>query len=71
MKEENKYKNFLIITVLNLWWIAIWGIAYIAIDFLAGKNKKLEFLIYVFLMLFVILFIVYNPDYIPHITSSS
>lgn len=68
MGPNEKINNFFLITVLDLWWVAIWGIAYIAIEYLAGKNKKMEFLIYLFLMLFVILILTYNPNYIPQIT---
>ena len=66
MLENEKIQSFFMITVLDLWWVAIWGIAYIAIDYMSGRNKKLEFLIYLFLMLFILVVLVYNPNYIPH-----
>ena len=55
------------ITLLQLWWIAVWGIAYIAIEHVAHKSKLLEFYIYCGLLVTVILVLVGNPQLIDHI----
>ena len=42
-KKEFKSVNFLFtLTVIQFWWIAIWGIAYIFIGLVAGKSKTIE-----------------------------
>jgi hypothetical protein len=50
-----------ILTIIQFWWIAIWGIAYIIIDLVAGPSKIVELFIY-FLMLLSTMYIVHtNP----------
>jgi hypothetical protein len=55
------------ITLLQLWWIAIWGIAYIAIEYYSQKSKVRELSIYILFILIVILTITTNPDLIEHL----
>jgi hypothetical protein len=56
-----------IITILQLWWVAVWGVCYMGIEYMT-KNKLLtEFWIYM-CMLLIIYFILYmNPTLIPHL----
>lgn len=67
MTSNEKIRLFFVITFLNIWWIALWGITYILIELLVGKNKMAELAVYVFMMLFVILVLAANPDLIPHL----
>ena len=55
------------VTLIQLWWIAIWGIAYIAIEYLSNKSKLRELYLYVFLLISVFLVIVVNPHLIKHL----
>lgn len=55
------------VTLLQLWWIAIWGIAYIAIEYVAKKSKIVEFYIYCGLLTLVIGVLVANPILIKHL----
>jgi hypothetical protein len=49
--EKESYTNYntfhflFILTVIQFWWIAIWGIAYIVIDIIAGPSKMIELFI--------------------------
>jgi hypothetical protein len=65
--EKGPYGNYdtfhflFILTVIQFWWIAIWGIAYIVIDIIAGPSKIVEMAIY-FLMLLSTIYVVHtNP----------
>ena len=40
------------ITLVQLWWIAIWGIAFILIEYLSNKSKVKELSIYILLLFF-------------------
>ena len=51
-----------ILTIVQFWWIAIWGIAYIVISHIAGKSKTLEFLIYAIMLLVTILILHKHPE---------
>jgi len=55
------------VTLLQLWWIAIWGIAYIAIEYVAKKSKIVEFYIYCGLLTLVIVVLFANPNLIKHL----
>ena len=69
-KEKGNNTNLLpflfIITIIQFWWIAIWGLAYIAIEAIAGKSKEIEILIYVGMLLAVLFFIQVNPSVIEN-----
>jgi hypothetical protein len=54
------------ITLIQLWWIAIWGIAYTAIDYLSNKSKVKELFIYIVLLLFVFITIILQPNLLNH-----
>ena len=62
---EDKINLFLIISFLQLWWIAVWGIVYIFIEYIAKKSKAVELLIYVSIMLIIIIIISRNPGLVP------
>lgn len=50
-----------ILTLVQFWWIAIWGLAYIFIDFVAGDSKKKQILMYLGFMLAVVLVFQFEP----------
>lgn len=50
-----------LLTLIQFWWIAIWGLAYIAIEAVAGSSKIHQALIYLGFMLVVILVLQYRP----------
>ena len=51
-----------VLTVIQFWWIAIWGIAYIVIEFVAGKDKQKEFFCYIFLMIITLFVLRLYPE---------
>jgi hypothetical protein len=64
---EKGYTNYdtfhflFILTLIQFWWIAIWGIAYIVIDIIAGPSKIIELFIYFLMLLSTIYIIHMNP----------
>lgn len=54
------------ITLVQLWWIAIWGIAFIVIDYLSNKSKVKELSIYIILLFVVFITIVMQPNLLNH-----
>ena len=50
-----------ILTLVQLWWIAIWGLAYIIIDAVAGTSKTKEIGIYCGMLVFTIIVLHFNP----------
>ena len=59
--------TFITITFLNLWWIALWGIVLITVEYLSGKSKTIELFIYISMMIVIIVILSRNPHLIPHI----
>ena len=39
LSDVNKLTLLSYITLLQLWWIAVWGIAYIIVEYLSNKSK--------------------------------
>jgi hypothetical protein len=54
------------ITLVQLWWIAIWGIAYIVIDYVSNKYKITELFVYTILLIFVFAMILMQPNLLNH-----
>jgi hypothetical protein len=67
MTPQEKLRAFFSITFLNIWWVAIWGISYLAIEMVAQKNKAVELFIYITLMIIVIGTLIVYPDLIPNV----
>ena len=70
---EGKYKNYTIaekliyITLFQLWWVAVWGIAYLGVEFLAKGSKKIELIIYVLLLSVIFFILLNNPKLMIHL----
>jgi len=57
-------KFLILLTVIQFWWIAIWGIAYILIDAIAGNSKLTELILYGAMLCGTALLLHMNPDMI-------
>jgi hypothetical protein len=56
-----------LLTLIQFWWIAIWGIAYILIDAFAGNSKIKEVYIYFGMLIFTMIVFHYNPKMIERL----
>ena len=61
------YSRLFFISLLQLWWIALWGIAYIVIEYVSNKNRLIELYIYIGLLLGTIFLLVKNPHLMKHL----
>lgn len=50
-----------LLTLIQFWWIAIWGLAYIGIEAVAGNSKLHQALLYLGFMLVVVLVLQTQP----------
>jgi len=57
----NTMNALFILTLIQLWWIAIWGLAYILIDTYAGASRKKEIFIYIGMLIFTLAIFHLNP----------
>jgi len=55
-------KFLFFLTVIQFWWIAIWGIAYIIIDMISGPSKFVELIVYVLMMVSTFAVVQMNPS---------
>jgi hypothetical protein len=65
MNPLSKYEttHFLFfLTLVQFWWIAVWGLAYIVIEQIAGTSKSVEVLIYMVMMLITAAVLRANPE---------
>ena len=67
LSDVNKLTLLTYITLLQLWWIAVWGIAYIIIEYLSKKSKTKELIIYAVMLIISIFLILKEPDLIEHL----
>jgi hypothetical protein len=54
-------------TLIQLWWISVWGISYIVIEYLSNKSKKIELFIYIGLLILVLSIILNKPQLMRHL----
>ena len=54
-------------TLIQLWWISVWGISYIVIEYLSNKSKKIELFIYSGLLIIVLSIILNKPQLMRHL----
>ena len=63
---EEKLKFFLSLIFLELWWIAVWGIVYIFIEYMSKKSKYTELLLYIAMMAIILIVLTRNPGLVPN-----
>jgi len=63
-----KIMNILfLLTLIQFWWIAVWGLAYILIDAIAGSSKIKEIYIYISMLLITITILHLNPQMVERL----
>ena len=60
-------ENLGYITLIQLWWISVWGISYLLIEYLSNRSKKIELLIYSALLIFTLSIIISKPELTKHL----
>jgi hypothetical protein len=58
------FQFLVVLTLIQFWWIAIWGLAYLGIELVAGDSKIHQALIYLGFMLVVVLVLQARPKLI-------
>jgi succinate dehydrogenase hydrophobic anchor subunit len=56
-----------LLTLIQFWWIAIWGLAYILIDYVAGESKIREVGIYTGMLILTIGVFHFNPQMVERL----
>ena len=56
-----------LLTLVQFWWIAVWGIAYILIDAFAGTSKIKEIGIYIGMLIFTVGVFHFNPQLVQRL----
>jgi hypothetical protein len=56
-----------LLTLVQFWWIAIWGLAYIFIDSVAGTSKLREIGIYIGMIIFTYSIFHFNPQLVERL----
>lgn len=65
-KQEDTHMFFLSSFITVVLWVSIWGILYFGIEIISKRNKNLELMIYIFMLLFVLLIRCYFPFVMKH-----
>lgn len=65
--NQNILEFLFTITIIQIWWIAVWGFAYMGIELVAGKNKWIESSIYVSFFIIILVILKNRPDLLIHL----
>ena len=55
------------VSLLQLWWVAIWGISYILIEWVSNKSRLIELYIYIGLLIGTVILLLKNPHLLNHL----
>ena len=55
------------VSLLQLWWVAIWGISYILIEWVSNKSRLIELYIYIGLLIGTVVLLLKNPHLMNHL----
>jgi len=61
------YSVLLYVSLLQLWWIALWGISYIVIEYVSNKSRLIELYIYIGLLIGTLVLLMRNPHLMKHL----
>jgi len=61
------YSVLFYVSLLQLWWIALWGISYIVIEYVSNKSRLIELYIYIGLLIGTVLLLMRNPHLLKHL----
>lgn len=71
MEQQYKTHTFserlIYITIFQLWWVSVWGIAYLGVEFLAKGSKMMELIIYVLLLIIIFVVLKNHPNLVIHL----
>jgi len=60
-------ERLIYITIFQLWWVAVWGICYLLIEYLSKGSKTVELYIYIGLLLLILLVLYKHPTLMIHL----
>jgi hypothetical protein len=58
-----------VVSLLQIWWVAVWGVCYMGIDYATKHTVLTEFWIYVAMLLAVYVYLFTNPELVKYIAS--
>jgi hypothetical protein len=71
MEQQYKTHTFserlIYITIFQLWWVSVWGIAYLGVEFLAKGSKIMELIIYFLLLIIIFVVLKNHPNLVIHL----
>lgn len=65
---KSTFQTMGFITLMELWWIAVWGIAYIVIQHFTGGSRQKELFIYGGIVGMILLTLGSYPELVKHLT---
>lgn len=69
MIELELIKVLGVVSLLQVWWVAIWGVCYMGINYLTKYTVLTEFGVYIIMLLIIYIFLFTHPELIKHIIS--
>jgi hypothetical protein len=55
------------VTLVQMWWVAVWGITYLVIERVTGGSKRAELAVYAGLLLAVVATVATWPHLLSHL----
>jgi hypothetical protein len=67
LQQYDKVELLAYVSLIQLWWVAIWGISFIVVEYLANRFNQHQIVIYIAMLLIVFITIVVKPNLIEHL----
>jgi predicted membrane channel-forming protein YqfA (hemolysin III family) len=67
LQQYDKVELLAYVSLIQLWWVAIWGISFIVVEYLANRFNQHQIVIYIAMLLIVFTTIIMRPNLIEHL----
>ena len=67
LQQYDKVELLAYVSLIQLWWVAIWGISFIVVEYLANRFNQHQIVIYMMILLIVFITIIMRPNLIEHL----
>lgn len=69
MDHYHLLKVLAVVSILQVWWVAVWGVCYMGINYLTKHTVLTEFWVYLLILIGVYFVLFANPKLVRHIVA--
>ena len=56
-----------VVSLIQVWWVAVWGVCYMGINYLIKHTMLTELWVYTIMLIVIYVFLFMNPELVKHL----